>query len=171
MNKRQEIFVKEIVVQSNKVPEEAKHPDKLTTEHIQLIYGFLYSISYFRLNKLWKWVKNLIKLYSNNTLSVSLFFGFMVVVFVTSKSMSCFGNKSTNVTLETRSHNVLSFYMVSQGHPVLYRFSTFSTAPLMAQVSDIFVNLVVNVITERSWNSNSQCGQNAYISVKSIYFE
>ena len=67
--------------------------------------------------------------------------------------MSCFGYKSTNVALKTRSHNVLSFNMVSKSHPILHRFSTFCTAPLISIILDMFVNLPVNVTIKKTWNN------------------
>ena len=45
--------------------------------------------------------------------------------------MPCFRDKSTNVTLKTRRHNVLSFYVSSQTNPILCRFSTFCAVPLI----------------------------------------
>ena len=67
--------------------------------------------------------------------------------------MSCFGYKSTNVALKTRSHNVLSFNMVSKRHPIIHRFSTFCTAPLISIILDMFVNLPVNVTIMKTWNT------------------
>ena len=94
--------------------------------------------------------------------NVPLFLSFMIVVFMTPQSMPGFGDKSTNIALKSRCQNMLGFNMVSEGHPVPYRFSTFGANPVLAHISHIFVNLVVNINISIAWK------RKAYFKLGSI---
>ena len=57
---------------------------------------------------------------------------------------------------------MLCFNMVSESHPVPYRFSTFGANPVLAHISHIFVNLVVNINISIAWK------RKAYFKLGSI---